>query len=62
MKEYKIHILWRESRKSQSARAINELELNGLARDGWEVVGFFDEDNLCVLLQREKENKNGLEK
>ena len=25
-------------------------------------TSFFDKDNLCVLLQREKENKNGLEK
>lgn len=62
MKEYKIHTLLSESRKSQPSRNINEFELNDLARDGWEVVGFFDKDNLCVLLQREKENKNGLEK
>lgn len=62
MKEYKIHILWRESRESQSARTLNELELTKLSCDGWDVVGFFDKDNLCVLLQREKEDKNGLEK
>lgn len=62
MKEYKIHTLWRGSRKSQFTCTTNELELNDLARDGWEVVGFFGEDNLCVLLQREKENRNGLEK
>lgn len=62
MKEFKIHRLWRDSGVEGYSIYLNETELNDLARDGWEVVGFFDEDNLCVLLQREKENKNGLEK
>lgn len=55
MKEYKVHLLWNKNRISEGARELNEMELNRLAREGWEIVGFFDEDNLCVLLQREKE-------
>lgn len=62
MKEFMVHTLWHENRKSDSAKALNEFELNRLSREGWEIVGFFDEDNLCVLLQRERENENGLEK
>lgn len=62
MKEFKVHTLWRESQKSYDARRLNEFELNRLSCEGWEIVGFFDKDNLCILLQRERENENGLEK
>lgn len=62
MKEYKIHLLWSKNRQSANSRALNEYGLNRLAREGWEIVGFFDADNLCILLQREKEINNGLEK
>lgn len=62
MKEYKIHRMWKTAGDFTNTRNLNESELNYLALDGWEVVGFFDDDNLCVLLQRDKENNNGLEK
>ena len=61
MKEYKIHRLWKYSPPATHI-PLNEIELNALAREGWRVVGFFDEDNLCVLLEREKETNNGLER
>lgn len=62
MKEYKIHKLWEIKSAARHQAKLNELELNQLARDGWQIVGFFGEDNLWVILERVMEDNNGLEK